>query len=80
MKLLNCKLWLWFLPVLISGAGCSVKYSFSGASIPPAAKTINIKYFPNNASLVAHGLSQKITEGLHDKFNSETNLTLVNDG
>jgi hypothetical protein len=66
--------------VLISGAGCSVKYSFSGASIPPAAKTINIKYFPNNASLVAHGLSQKITEGLQDKFNSETNLTLVNDG
>jgi hypothetical protein len=66
--------------VLISGAGCSVKYSFSGASIPPAAKTINIKYFPNNASLVAHGLSQKITEGLQDKFNSETNLTLVNNG
>ncbi|MBM3435226.1 MAG: hypothetical protein FJY07_03285 [Bacteroidetes bacterium] len=69
-----------FLFLLIKFSGCSVNYSFSGASIPADAKTINIKYFPNNATIVAHGLSQKITEGLQDKFTSETNLTMVNDG
>ncbi len=60
--------------------GCSVKYSFTGASIPPEVKTINIKYFPNNASLVEPTLSQKLTDALRDKFTSETNLVLVNEG
>ncbi len=59
---------------------CSVKYSFTGASIPPEVKTINIKYFPNNASLVEPTLSQELTDGLRDKFSSETSLALVNDG
>ena len=58
--------------------GCTVTYSFTGASIPPEVKTINIKYFPNNASLVEPTLSQKLTDALRDKFSSETNLTIVN--
>jgi len=57
-----------------------MKYSFTGASIPPEVKSINIKYFPNNASLVEPTLSQKLTDGLRDKFSSETSLALVNDG
>lgn len=61
-------------------AGCSVNYSFTGASIPPEVKSINIKYFPNNAPLVEPTLSQKFTDGLRDKFTSETSLMLVNDG
>jgi len=61
-------------------AGCSVNYSFTGASIPPEVKSINIKYFPNNAPLIEPTLSQKITDGLRDKFTSETSLMLVNDG
>jgi hypothetical protein len=71
---------LFFVILVIANSGCSVKYSFSGASIPATAKTINIKYFPNNATLVAQGLSQKITDGLQDKFTSETSLVTVNDG
>jgi len=59
--------------------GCSVNYSFTGASIPPEVKTINIKYFPNNAPLVEATLSQKITDALRDKFIAETNLILVNE-
>jgi hypothetical protein len=59
---------------------CSMKYSFTGASIPPDVKSISIKYFPNNASLVVPSLSQKLTDGLRDKFTSETNLIMVNDG
>lgn len=60
--------------------GCSVKYSFTGASIPPEVKTINIQYFPNNASLVEPTLSQKLTDALREKFTSETNLVLVTEG
>jgi hypothetical protein len=67
--------WLLFL-----FTGCSVNYSFTGASISPEVKSINIKYFPNNASLVEPTLSQKLTDGLRDKFTSETSLVLVNDG
>jgi hypothetical protein len=66
--------------LLAISAGCSMKYSFTGASIPPDVKTISIKYFPNNASLVVTSLSQKITDGLRDKFTSETNLVMINDG
>lgn len=61
-------------------SGCSVNYSFTGASIPAEAKSINVKFFPNNASLVVPTLSQQLTDALRDKFISETNLVLVNDG
>lgn len=66
--------------VTIVFAACSVKYSFTGASIPPEVKSINIKYFPNNAPLVEPTLSQTMTDGLRDKFTSETSLEQVNDG
>lgn len=71
---------LFSLIMLAFIAGCSMKYSFTGASIPPDVKTITIKYFPNNASLVVTSLSQKLTDGLRDKFTSETNLVIINDG
>ncbi len=69
-----------FSIILVLISGCKVNYSFTGASIPPNVKTINIKYFPNNASLVAPPLSQKLTDGLSDRFTSQTDLTLVNRG
>lgn len=67
--------------VLFSGfmivmAGCGV-YSFTGASIPPGAKTISIDYFPNRAMLVQPTLSQRFTDALRDKFTGETTLDLV---
>lgn len=68
------------LSILLLISGCSVKYSFTGASIPPEVKTIYIQYFPNNASLVAPALSEKITNALRDKFSSETSLILVTEG
>lgn len=66
--------------LLSSFTGCTVNYGFTGASIPPEVKTINIKYFPNNAPLVEPTLSQKLTDALRDKFTSETSLGLVNSG
>lgn len=59
--------------------GCSVKYTFSGASIPPAAKTVSIAYFPNNAAMVAPILSSTLTEALQDRFSRQTRLQLVNE-
>jgi hypothetical protein len=59
---------------------CKVNYSFTGASIPPEVKTIDIKYFKNNSSFVEPTLSQKLTDAFRDKFVSETSLDLVNQG
>lgn len=57
-------------------AGCGV-YSFTGASIPPEAKTISISYFVNNAQYVEPTLSQSLTDALRDRFQSQTSLTFI---
>lgn len=57
--------------------GCTVKYSFSGASISPEVKTFSVAYFQNRAPLVQVGLSQYITDALIDKCKSQTNLNYV---
>lgn len=56
--------------------GCGV-YSFTGASIPPEAKTISVLYFPNKATMVQPMLSKSITEALQDKFRSESSLSIT---
>jgi len=60
--------------VLFSGCGV---YSFTGASVPPEARTISVASFPNKAQLVQPTLSQQFTEALRDKFASQTNLSLI---
>jgi hypothetical protein len=56
--------------------GCGV-YSFTGASVPPEAKTVSIMLFPNRAPLVQPSLSQLFTDALRDKFASETSLASI---
>lgn len=51
-------------------------YSFSGTSIPQEVKTFSVSYFENNAPINSPLLSQTITEGLKQKFISETNLSI----
>lgn len=68
---------LFCLIFLIALAGCKIKYSLSGATIPPEAKTISIAYFANNTSLGAPSLSQRFTEKLKDMVSSQTSLGLV---
>jgi hypothetical protein len=58
--------------------GCKISYSFSGASISPAVKTLSVQYFQNRASLVQPGLSQYLTDALIDKCKAQTNLGLIN--
>ena len=52
-------------------------YSFTGGSVGDA-KTINIPFFPNNASFVEPSLSQQFQLALQDKFLQQTNLSLTN--
>lgn len=54
---------------------CGV-YKFNQGDVGDA-KTINIAYFPNNASLVEPTLSQKFTIALQDVFTQQTNLELT---
>ncbi len=56
---------------------CTGGYSFTGASIPPGAKTIGISTFPNYASTVNPQLSQTLTDQLTQMFSSQTPLTVT---
>jgi len=60
----------------VSISACGV-YSFTGASIPPEAKTVSVKYFPNKAQLVVATVSPVFTETLQDHFVNQTTLEMV---
>lgn len=77
MKRLICLL---AVAVLSCGCGVSIKYSLSGASIPPDAKTFSVAYFPNNATMVSPILSSTLTEALVDIFSRRTRLQQVDEG
>jgi hypothetical protein len=64
------------LIALVLLCGCGV-YSFTGASIPPGAKTLSIDYFNNKAPTVQPTLSSVFTDKLKDYFTSQSNLDLV---
>jgi len=53
-------------------------YSFTGASISPDVKTVQVSDFPNYAQLINPSLEQMFTQGLQDLFLNQTNLSLVN--
>ena len=65
---------------LLTGCGVAIKYSLSGASIPPDAKTFSVAYFPNNATMVSPILSSTLTEALVDIFTRRTRLMQVDEG
>lgn len=58
-------------------ASCTMKYSFTGASISPETKTVSVQYFNNIAPIVYPTLSQTLTETLKDKFVSQTSLVVM---
>jgi len=62
---------------LLLTACSGLKYSFVGVDIPPDAKTVSVKPFQNNASLVNLKLSNQITTALKDKFQSQTKLNII---
>ena len=58
---------------------CTGGYSFTGASIPPDAKTISVATFPNYAATVNPQLSQQLTDALIQMFSSQTTLNVTDD-
>ena len=67
------------ISILLLLSSCSIKFSFTGASIPPDVKNVSVKYFLNHAPLAQPTLSQTFTEALKDIFLSQTNLQLADD-
>ena len=68
----------YILILLISSTifGCGA-YSFTGADIG-AAKTFQVNYFKNTASLIDPGLDLDFTRALQDLIQDQTSLSLVN--
>jgi hypothetical protein len=69
---------IFLILVSLTLLSCGV-YSFTGGSTGDA-KTIQIDFFPNNATLVEPTVSQKFTIALQDLFLRQTNLSLVSNG
>ncbi|WP_119079891.1 LPS assembly lipoprotein LptE [Chitinophaga sp.] len=70
--LASVSLWLF-------SSACSIKYSASGASIDPAAKTVLVRFIENRAPQNNPQLSQQVTEKLRTKILAQTRLTQTND-
>lgn len=63
--------------ILATCGGCSIRFSFSGASIGADVKTVSVTYFPNMSALVAPILSPTLTDELTNKISRETRLQFV---
>lgn len=63
--------------ILLGFTSCKIRYSLSGASIPPEAQTISVAFFTNNTTLGSPSLAQRFTEKLRDVVSSQTRLGLV---
>ncbi len=70
------RLWIVAIALMLMLGSCRI-YSFTGASIPPGARTFSVFTFPNNAPLVNPVLGKVFTDALQDKFMRQTNLRLV---
>ena len=69
------KNYLFILFLFLSTQSCGI-YSFTGGDTG-SAKTMQIDFFPNKATLVEPIVSQKFTTELQDLFLRQTNLSLV---
>jgi hypothetical protein len=72
-KLLHSLLLLWSVFLFNS----CISISFTGASIPAAAKTLSIAYIENNADFVNPTLSEVLTSALRDRFSAQTSLDII---
>ena len=63
--------------ILLMCISCSVKYSFTGASISSKTKSFQVNYFQNNSALVEPGIDRDFTNKLIDLLINQTSLELV---
>ena len=71
------RIFLLVLFVISLLGGCKV-YSFDGANIPAAIKTVRVQYIENKARYNNPQLSPQLTDKLRQKIVSQTKLTQVN--
>lgn len=57
---------------------CTMRYSFTGASISSEVRSYDVETFQNNAPLFHPMLANRMTIGLQDKIQSLSSLKLVN--
>ncbi|MBP5365512.1 MAG: LptE family protein [Bacteroidales bacterium] len=58
---------------------CTISLTMSGASIPENLSTFSVQYINNRAPLINPNLSQDLTEGLKDRIQKESRLSLTED-
>ena len=63
--------------IALLSISCSVKYSFTGASISTKTKSFQVNYFQNNSTLVEPGIDRDFTNKLIDLLINQTSLELV---
>ncbi|WP_270089271.1 LptE family protein [Sphingobacterium sp. SYP-B4668] len=80
LKQVYFDLTLTLVVLLLTVSSCGVKYSFTGGSIPPDMKTVNVQFFENIAPMVYATLSQTFTEGLKERIRNQSRLSQVNTG
>jgi len=78
MNVLPKRIFFFFIPLLFLSQSCGI-YSFTGASIPDAMKTVSVQFFENSAPLVVPGLSQQFTEALKERIRNQSNLSITRD-
>ncbi|NQY04943.1 MAG: LptE family protein [Flavobacteriaceae bacterium] len=72
---------IWFVFLVVFGLqSCSVKYSFTGASIPDGVETFQVNFFQNNAPIVEPGIDRDFTIALQDIIQNQSSLSLTNSG
>lgn len=67
------------LIAIVLSNSCTIKYSFTGGSLPVDVKTYSVDYFPNKALLVVPYLSSLFTEKLTNYMRSKTGLSQLTD-
>lgn len=68
---------LFALLLLVVISSCSMRYTFTGASISPEVKSVSVDHFQNLAPLVNPGLSNSLSESLRNRFVTQTRLNVI---
>lgn len=72
------KIWaLAVAAIFFSLSGC-LRYSFTGASIPPGVNTIYIPFFPDQSNSGLGDLSDRLNQALIERFVNQSKLQLAN--
>ncbi|MCQ2374875.1 MAG: LPS assembly lipoprotein LptE [Salinivirgaceae bacterium] len=67
------------LALALVSVSCTIKYSFTGASIPVDAKTFAVEDFKNMAPLINPDLANELSEALREKLLKQTSLKQARD-